>query len=100
MATKQDGFYCSTSGTYFSDKESLAEHYKSDFHRYNLKRKVHTSGLSGSQSGSMQQHCQQQPVRVNMHAASRRLACAAVCNVTVQSLYRSTAGPCIVCMYI
>eukprot|EP00878_Enallax_costatus_P023421 GHUV01024912.1.p1 GENE.GHUV01024912.1~~GHUV01024912.1.p1 ORF type:complete len:133 (+),score=42.46 GHUV01024912.1:266-664(+) len=40
MATKQDGFYCSTSGTYFSDKESLAEHYKSDFHRYNLKRKV------------------------------------------------------------
>ena len=34
------GFYCSTSGTYFHDKESLAEHYKSDFHRYNLKRKV------------------------------------------------------------
>lgn len=34
------GFYCSTSGTYFSDKESLQEHYKSDFHRYNLKRKV------------------------------------------------------------
>jgi hypothetical protein len=28
------------SGTYFSDKESLAEHYRSDFHRYNLKRKV------------------------------------------------------------
>lgn len=36
----RDSFYCSTSGTYFSDKESLAEHYKSDFHRYNLKRKV------------------------------------------------------------
>lgn len=36
----ETGFYCSTSGTYFSDKESLAEHYKSDFHRYNLKRKV------------------------------------------------------------
>lgn len=34
------GFYCSTSGTYFSSKDSLAEHYKSDFHRYNLKRKV------------------------------------------------------------
>lgn len=34
------GFYCSTSGTYFTDKESLTEHYKSDFHRYNLKRKV------------------------------------------------------------
>jgi pre-60S factor REI1 len=37
---EQTGFYCSTSGTYFSDKESLSEHYKSDFHRYNLKRKV------------------------------------------------------------
>jgi hypothetical protein len=36
----ESGFYCSTSGTYFVDKESLAEHYKSDFHRYNLKRKV------------------------------------------------------------
>ncbi|PNH04777.1 Zinc finger protein [Tetrabaena socialis] len=36
----QTGFFCSTSGTYFTDKESLAEHYKSDFHRYNLKRKV------------------------------------------------------------
>lgn len=36
----QTGFYCSTSGTYFTDKESLSEHYKSDFHRYNLKRKV------------------------------------------------------------
>lgn len=34
------GFYCSTSGTYFTDKESLSAHYKSDFHRYNLKRKV------------------------------------------------------------
>jgi len=31
------GFYCSTSGTYFPDKESLQEHYRSDFHRYNLK---------------------------------------------------------------
>eukprot|EP00892_Ulva_mutabilis_P004475 jgi/Ulvmu1/239/UM001_0243.1 len=36
----QDGVYCSTSGTVFTDKESLAEHYKSDLHRYNLKRKV------------------------------------------------------------
>lgn len=34
------GFFCSTSGTYFTDKESLAEHYRSDFHKYNLKRKV------------------------------------------------------------
>lgn len=39
-ARAQTGFYCSTSGTVFSDKESLAEHYKSDFHKYNLKRKV------------------------------------------------------------
>ncbi|GFR48596.1 hypothetical protein Agub_g10500 [Astrephomene gubernaculifera] len=36
----QTGFYCSTSGTYFADLQSLSEHYKSDFHRYNLKRKV------------------------------------------------------------
>lgn len=35
-----DGVYCSTSGTVFTNKESLAEHYKSDLHRYNLKRKV------------------------------------------------------------
>lgn len=34
------GYYCSTSGTVFVDKEALAEHYKSDLHRYNLKRKV------------------------------------------------------------
>ena len=34
------GFYSTTSGTYFSDKDSLTEHYKSDFHKYNLKRKV------------------------------------------------------------
>eukprot|EP00873_Tetraselmis_striata_P002453 jgi/Tetstr1/422717/TSEL_013514.t1 len=34
------GFYCSTSGTTFASKEALAEHYRSDFHRYNLKRKV------------------------------------------------------------
>ncbi|PNW70351.1 hypothetical protein CHLRE_17g716400v5 [Chlamydomonas reinhardtii] len=39
-ARAQTGFYCSTSGTYFADKESLTEHYRSDFHRYNLKRKV------------------------------------------------------------
>ena len=43
MATtdpQPQGFYSTTSGTYFSDKDSLAEHYKSDFHKYNLKRKV------------------------------------------------------------
>ncbi|KXZ51114.1 hypothetical protein GPECTOR_14g95 [Gonium pectorale] len=39
-ARAQTGFYCSTSGTYFADLQSLSEHYKSDFHRYNLKRKV------------------------------------------------------------
>ena len=27
------GLYCSTSGTYFTDKEALAAHYRSDFHR-------------------------------------------------------------------
>lgn len=40
LRTEEEGFYCSTSGTYFSDKKSLSDHYKSDFHRYNLKRKV------------------------------------------------------------
>ena len=30
---EQAGLYCSTSGTYFTDKDSLAAHYKSDFHR-------------------------------------------------------------------
>jgi pre-60S factor REI1 len=37
---EEEGFYSSTSGTYFPDKQSLAEHYASDLHRYNLKRKV------------------------------------------------------------
>ncbi|CAL8468832.1 g8373 [Coccomyxa elongata] len=36
----QRGLYCSTSGTFFTDKDALADHYKSDFHRYNLKRKI------------------------------------------------------------
>ena len=39
-ASEPDGFYSSTSGTYFADKDALAEHYRSDYHRYNLKRKV------------------------------------------------------------
>lgn len=39
-AGPQEGFYSSTSGTWFPDKESLAHHYQSDLHRYNLKRKV------------------------------------------------------------
>lgn len=37
---EEEGFYSSTSGTYFPDKQALAEHYASDLHRYNLKRKV------------------------------------------------------------
>lgn len=37
---QDEGFYSSTSGTFFPDKQSLAEHYASDLHRYNLKRKV------------------------------------------------------------
>ena len=36
----QEGYYSSTSGTYFADKDALQEHYRSDYHRYNLKRKV------------------------------------------------------------
>lgn len=40
MASNDNSVYCSTSGTFFSDKDTLTEHYKSDFHRYNLKRKV------------------------------------------------------------
>ena len=36
----EGGFYCSTSGTTFTEREALADHYKSDLHRYNLKRKV------------------------------------------------------------
>jgi len=34
------GVFCSTSGTWFADKESLQAHYRSDFHRYNLKRRA------------------------------------------------------------
>ena len=37
---QHDGFYSSTAGKFFVDKEALQEHYRSDFHRYNLKRKV------------------------------------------------------------
>jgi hypothetical protein len=35
-----DGFYCSTSGATFTEREALADHYRSELHRYNLKRKV------------------------------------------------------------
>lgn len=37
---KTSGIYCSTSGTIFTEKKAFTEHYKSDFHLYNLKRKV------------------------------------------------------------
>ncbi|KAI3426265.1 hypothetical protein D9Q98_008640 [Chlorella vulgaris] len=37
---EQEGLYCSTAGTYFNSKEDLEDHYRSDFHRYNLKRKI------------------------------------------------------------
>ncbi|KAG7670973.1 hypothetical protein Ndes2526A_g01239 [Nannochloris sp. 'desiccata'] len=36
----EDGVYCSTAGTYFNERDSLQEHYQSEFHRYNLKRKI------------------------------------------------------------
>lgn len=39
-AEGQEGFYSSTSGTYFANEAALKEHYQSDLHRYNLKRKV------------------------------------------------------------
>ena len=31
---EQKGLYCSTAGSYFTDKDALADHYKSEFHRY------------------------------------------------------------------
>ena len=30
---EQKGLYCSTAGSYFTDKDALADHYKSEFHR-------------------------------------------------------------------
>lgn len=39
-AMEEVGVYCSTSGTYMVSKDELSEHYRSDFHRYNLKRKI------------------------------------------------------------
>ncbi|PRW45252.1 zinc finger protein [Chlorella sorokiniana] len=41
MAADQgSGLYCSTAGAFFDNKDELTEHYRSDFHRYNLKRKI------------------------------------------------------------
>ncbi|GAX79479.1 hypothetical protein CEUSTIGMA_g6920.t1 [Chlamydomonas eustigma] len=39
-STIDGSYYCSTSGTTFSDKQSYMDHMKSDYHKYNLKRKV------------------------------------------------------------
>lgn len=39
-ASAQGGFYCSTSGSHIATKEALLDHYKSELHRYNLKRKA------------------------------------------------------------
>eukprot|EP00879_Flechtneria_rotunda_P027865 GHRR01029898.1.p2 GENE.GHRR01029898.1~~GHRR01029898.1.p2 ORF type:complete len:109 (-),score=13.90 GHRR01029898.1:540-866(-) len=64
----ETGFYCSTSGTYFLDKESLAEHYKSDFHRYNLKRKVRARAC-GPQQQLLQLPARQLAYACSMHAA-------------------------------
>ena len=33
---EESGLYCVTAGTYFRDKETLTEHYKSEFHRYDI----------------------------------------------------------------
>lgn len=34
MQTDSDGVYCSTAGAVFQERESLQEHYHSEFHRY------------------------------------------------------------------
>lgn len=34
------GYYCSTSDTVFQDREGLQQHYQSELHKYNLKRKL------------------------------------------------------------
>eukprot|EP00210_Caulerpa_lentillifera_P004890 g4666.t1 len=35
-----EGVFCSTAGSVFKDKKAFTEHYKSEFHLYNLKRRV------------------------------------------------------------
>jgi hypothetical protein len=40
MSIADSGLYCGTSGTTFHERDALAAHYRSDLHRYNLKRKV------------------------------------------------------------
>ena len=47
-----DGFYCSTSEAYFPSKEALAEHYRSDFHRWlRLRAAKRTISRSDKNSG-------------------------------------------------
>lgn len=54
-------FVCSTSKDTFTERESLAEHYRSDLHRYNLKRKVAgaicaLSGRLGSETSPLRRN--------------------------------------------
>lgn len=39
-AAQQGGFWCSTASTVLTSKEELRDHYASELHRYNLKRKA------------------------------------------------------------
>jgi hypothetical protein len=50
VQAEQPGLYCSTAGTYFTDKDALADHYKSDFHRSITV--LHTAYHDRSNSGS------------------------------------------------
>lgn len=48
-----EGLYCSTAGAYFQSKDELADHYRSDFHRWDLRegaveRAVESQLLRGS----------------------------------------------------
>lgn len=38
--SEEEGVFCMTAGSVFTTKHALMEHYKSDFHLFNLKRRV------------------------------------------------------------
>jgi pre-60S factor REI1 len=40
VGCRENAFVCSTSKDTFTERKALAEHYRSELHRYNLKRKV------------------------------------------------------------
>lgn len=40
VMSTEEGIYCATAGSVFTNKHAFTEHYKSDFHLYNLKRRV------------------------------------------------------------